>query len=147
MSFGVDLRAFRDRTSARVNAVVRKIILDVGVRLVERSPVGDADYWAMPAPPGYVGGRFRANWQYGLNSPDVATTENTDASGAATISGIERGIDGKVVGRVHYITNSLPYSKRLEEGWSRQAPNGMVRLTTIEFRPIVAAAARALNNG
>jgi hypothetical protein len=93
-----------------------------------------------------VGGRFRANWQYGLSAPDLKTTETTDQSGQATIGRITTEIPANAGGEMHYITNSLPYAKRLEEGWSkRQAPNGMVGLTILEFQPIVAAAARAIN--
>lgn len=146
MSFGLDLSRFATKTSAKANAIVRKIVIDVGTALVMKSPVGDADYWIMPAPPGYVGGRFRANWQYGLSAFDASTTEGIDASGTGTIGTIVGKIPADAGGKIHYITNSLPYSKRLEEGWSkRQAPHGMVAITVLEFKPIVDAAARALN--
>jgi hypothetical protein len=146
MSFGEDLSRFANSTDARADAVVRKIVLDVGVSLVMKSPVGDADYWIMPAPEGYVGGRFRANWQYGLSAPDISTDERIDPSGAGSIGNIVSKTPIKAGGLVHYITNSLPYAGRLEEGWSkRQAPNGMVAITVLEFKPIVEAAARALS--
>lgn len=144
MSFALDLKRFANKTDARANAVVRKIVIDVGTAVVMKSPVGDADYWKSPAPPGYVGGRFRANWQYGLGSFDPSTSTKTDKSGASTISAIVGEVGSSPAGQVHYITNSLPYGDRLENGWSRQAPNGMVHLTVLEFQPIVDAAARAL---
>lgn len=145
MTFALDLRKFADKTDARVNALVRKIVIDVGTSVVLKSPVGDAKYWKSPPPKGYVGGRFRANWQYGLGAIDRTTTMKTDASGASTISAIVGKVDDTPAGQVHYITNSLPYSDRLENGWSRQAPNGMVNLTVLEFQPIVDAAARAIS--
>jgi hypothetical protein len=40
---------------------------------------------------------------------------------------------------VFYITNNVPYIDRLERGSSKQQPSGMVRVTVLEFRPIVAA--------
>jgi len=44
------------------------------------------------------------------------------------------------------LTNSLAYGPRLEEGLhSRQAPQGMVAITVLEFQPIVNGAARAFN--
>jgi hypothetical protein len=144
MSFALDLRRFADKTSAKCDAVVRKIIIDVGTSLVLKSPVGDAQYWQHPAPKGYVGGRFRANWQYNLDAPTVSTTEAIDPEGTTTISAIV-GKVGKGAGHKHYITNSLPYAIPLEEGHSyRQAPEGMVGITVLEFEPIVAAAAEAL---
>jgi hypothetical protein len=32
------------------------------------------------------------------------------------------------------MTNALPYARRLEYGWSRQAPYGMVRYSVLEYR-------------
>jgi hypothetical protein len=143
MSFALDLKAFAEKTSAKANAVVRKVVIDVGTSLVMKSPVGDPTYWKGSAPPGYVGGRFRANWQYGLGSIDKTTTERVDASGQTTISAIVGTVKPDAAGEIHYITNSLPYAMALEEGHSwRQAPNGMVNLTVLEFQPIVDAAAK-----
>lgn len=145
MSFADDLAKIARSVDARANAVVRKIVIDVGTALVMKSPVGDADYWLMPAPPGYVGGRFRANWQYGVGHYDASTSEKIDQAGGATINTIVGKIPADAGGQIHYITNSLPYAKRLEEGHSkRQAPHGMVAITVLEFEPIVTAAARAL---
>lgn len=143
MGFALDLKAFADKTSAKANAVVRKVVLDVGTALVMKSPVGDPTYWINPPPPGYVGGRFRANWQYDFGAIDHTVTEKIDAEGSATISAITGAINPEAAGHIHYLTNSLPYAQRLEDGWShRQAPNGMVNLTVLEFAPIVEAAAR-----
>jgi hypothetical protein len=36
-------------------------------------------------------------------------------------------------GEIIYLTNSLPYARRLEYGWSKQAPAGMVRITVANF--------------
>ena len=144
MSFADDMRRFAEIFDRRANAVVRKIIIDVGTAVVLKSPVGDPSYWKWPAPPGYVGGRFRANWQYGLANFDPSTTAAIDPGGQQTISVIVGKVGAKPAGEIHYLTNSLPYAKRLEDGWSRQAPNGMVQLTVLEFEPIVAAAVRAL---
>ena len=73
MSFSLDLKKFADKTNAKANAAVREIVRGVAESLVEKSPVGNAELWANPdhKPKGYVGGRFRANWQYGENEiPD-----------------------------------------------------------------------------
>ncbi len=137
MSFEDDIRRFSRKTDARVNLAVKKIVFDVATRLVLRSPVGDASYWRSPAPPGYVGGRFRANWQFAINNYDTTTSDNVDAGGGKTLVRIGREVPNDASGKVHFITNSLAYSKALEEGRSRQAPNGMVRLTVLEFEPII----------
>ena len=144
MSFADDLKRITDSAKRNADAVVRKIVIDVGTSLVMKSPVGDASYWKMPAPAGYVGGRYRGNWQFGIGRYDTKTSEAVDASGSVSINRVVAGVPQDAGGNVYYITNSLPYGPRLEEGWSRQAPNGMVRLTISEFEPIVAAAARAI---
>lgn len=145
MSFSLDLKAFEQKTTAKANAVVRKIVIDVGTSLVMKSPVGDASYWKEPPPKGYVGGRFRANWQYGLDETNSETTENTDKTGAATLSALQSKVNANAAGHIHYITNSLPYAQRLEDGWSRQCPpGGMIALTVQNFQPVVKAAAEAL---
>lgn len=40
---------------------------------------------------------------------------------------------------VLWISNNLPYAVRLEYGWSKQAPSGMVRVTLLELGAIVQA--------
>ena len=145
MSFALDLKKFADKTDARVNAIVKKIVFDVSTSVVLKSPVGDAKYWKSPPPPGYVGGRFRGNWQYGLGAINYTTSEKIDPAGQATIAAIVGKVGEQPAGEVHYITNSLPYADRLENGWSRQAPQGMVNLTVLGFQPIVDAAAKAIS--
>ena len=44
-------------------------------------------------------------------------------------------------GHVFYLVNNLPYIRRLEQGWSQQAPAGMVAVTVSEFQQTVARAA------
>jgi hypothetical protein len=145
-SFALNLRALTEKAKGNGNLLVRKILLDVATSLVYKSPVGDADYWQSAAPKGYAGGRFRANWQFGADAPNIVITEDTDANGSATLGRIAASIPDKASGRVHYITNSLPYARRIEDGWShRQAPRGVVGLTVIEFSDFVARASLELN--
>lgn len=143
--FASQLGSFKDKALARVDAIHRKVTLDVGTSLVMKSPVGDAKYWKRPPPPGYVGGRFRANWQFGEGSINFSTNEEVDPAGTFLVSEMKLKMQPGQPGRTFYLTNSLPYGPRLEDGWSRQAPQGMVRLTQIEFQPTVDAIARELS--
>lgn len=80
---------------------------------------------------GYVGGRFRANWNVSVGSPDATITDSTDKNRVLTEV---KKVDTLAVGGIMYLTNALPYAHRLEyEGWSSQAPAGMVRISTLEF--------------
>lgn len=141
--FGLDISAFVAKAKANMNAVTRKVVLDVGTSLVEKTPVGDGALWKHPPPKGYVGGRARANWSYQENTlAEVldAAYLAADPSGRETIARIASSIPNIAAGKIHFLVNRLPYIQRLEGGWSTQAPNGMVALTVIEFRNIVAAA-------
>lgn len=134
-SFVSDVSNFAKKATGKVDSVVRKVVLDIGTRIVERSPVGDADYWKSPPPPGYVGGRFRANWQYRFGTIPSGEVDKVDPSGKTSIADIQKVFASPSTG-IHYIANNLPYAKRLEQGWSRQAPSGMVALTMVEFQGI-----------
>lgn len=150
-SFSLALEAFAKKAGDNADLVVRKVVLDLGTRIVERSPVGNRELWAdnkvrmekgLPLQPkGYIGGRFRANWQYGNMSGvgiPMSDLPDIDASGAASINRIAAGVPTKgAAGMVHFLKNNLPYAKRLEEGWSTQAPGGMVGITVREFQSIV----------
>jgi hypothetical protein len=140
MSFTFDLERFAAKVNLAVDTVIRKTVLDIGTRLVMRSPVGDATLWKSPPPPGYVGGRFRANWQYGFDKIPAGDLPTIDKSGNASIQRINVGALGSPSVGVHYIVNNLPYAKALEDGHSTQAPTGMVVLTVQEFQNVVRGA-------
>lgn len=144
MAFALDLVAFAKKTDAHLELVVKRIVLGVARSLVEMSPVGDAAYWQSPPPKGYVGGRFKASWDYGFNAIPSAIYREADASGTSSLGRIEASMGARMGGAVHYIANNTPYAMRLEEGWSRQAPMGMVTLTVMKFQGIVAEAAAQL---
>ncbi|GAA0907690.1 hypothetical protein GCM10009552_15960 [Rothia nasimurium] len=79
-------------------------------------------------PDGYVGGRFRGNWQTSIAAPATGTIDRVDPSGSSTISEVLRNMGG--AGTVTFLVNNLPYSQVLEyESHSSQAPAGMVRIS------------------
>lgn len=78
---------------------------------------------------GYKGGRFKNNWQVGIGFINSAVEETPDASGSGSLKRAATVFDGLKLGMVIYVSNNLSYAKRLEYGWSKQAPNGMVRLS------------------
>lgn len=147
MTFAADLAKFADKAKASANTVVRKVVLDLGVSVVLKSPVGDATYWKSKPPKGYVGGHFRANWQYGDGAMPAGIRPGVDTSegGSITIGALVQDLPEDATGKVHYIVNRTPYAERLEDGYSRQAPFGMVGLTVAEFHTIVADAVREVN--
>jgi hypothetical protein len=85
-------------------------------------------------------GRFRANWNVSFGAPDYTTTLST-AEGRG-LSEADKALR-LPVGGVVYLSNGLPYARRLEHGWSRQAPTGMVRLSVVKFGEFVRQAVAA----
>ena len=135
MSFAADMAKWCRQTAPETNRrVVRLAVAEIANRVIYRSPVGDASYWESPAPPGYAGGRFRGNWFYGFGAAPTDFTDAIDPQGSATLSRIIGGIADRA--GVHYLANNLPYAQRIEEGWSRQAPAGIVGLVELEFPQI-----------
>lgn len=143
MSLTLDLRAFAAKCNERTELQIKRIVAGVAQSLIEMSPVGDASYWKNKPPKGYTGGHFRANWDYGFNNVPGKVYAGVDKSGGTSTTRIMSAMEGKAMaGGVHYIINSLPYGRRLENGWSRQAPAGMVGLTVVKFRNIIKDATR-----
>jgi hypothetical protein len=132
MSFSDDIRKFQQKTNLSMDVIVRKVVIDMTVALTRMSPVDT--------------GRFRGNWMLGIGSPDTSTIDAVDPDGSTTVARITAAAGAIHAGGVVYITNSLPYARRLEYGWSQQAPSppGIVRLTVQRYTDYIAAAVRSL---
>ncbi|KVZ57513.1 hypothetical protein [Burkholderia ubonensis] len=131
-AFRSNFAAFIERTKANRDLVVQKVAMDMLTSLVMKSPVGNPDLWKHAPPPGYVGGRFRANWHVADGAPDDWTTDAIDRDGRATLDVGQQKILSFKIGGTMYLINNLPYGQPLEYGHSMQAPQGMVRLTVTE---------------
>lgn len=144
MTFALDLAKFAEKAKDKADDAVGLIVVRVAQELDRRSPVGDATYWKSKPPKGYIGGHFRANWQLGVGTRPVAEVKGADPSGAATQGRIMASIPADASGKVYWLVNAAPYAQRLEHGWSRQAPQGLVGLTVAQFQTIVRNAVEAL---
>lgn len=120
----------------QVTLFQKRVALEVFRRVILKSPVGNPSLWANPnsAPPGYVGGRFRANWQINtiLSSSEI---DSVDPSGSGTIAKGISNIQSRKIqpfGTI-WVFNNVPYAERIEFGWSGQAPGGVVGVTIAEI--------------
>lgn len=106
-----------EKAKGKFELFIKKLVVDIDASLVLKSPVDT--------------GRFKANWVVGNGFVNTTTTEGLQAANnEPLINSI------KVNGQTIYLTNSLPYASRLEYGWSKQAPAGMVRITLVEVQSI-----------
>lgn len=90
----------------------------------------------------YVGGRFRGNWQFSIDSPATGELDRIDPSGDEAIAELLAQVQALTIGQTAYIVNNLVYAVPLEYGHSTQAPHGMVRVTLANFQRIVDEAIR-----
>lgn len=130
MSFTSDLRGIERKTEDKMSRAVRKITLDAFSNVIMMSPVDT--------------GRFRGNWQTAIGDAPDGTVEAVDPSGNTVIAKVQGVTAGMEPGDVVYMANNLPYAQRLEDGYSGQAPNGMVKLTVQRFQPIAEAVIRQI---
>ncbi|CNL08880.1 hypothetical protein [Yersinia frederiksenii] len=113
-------------------------------RLKKRARVTDS--MEVKAPAGYTGGRFRGNWQVGLDVQPDGETGRIDKSGNMTMAVGNYMLEQFKVGtKAIYFTNNVPYAYRLEFGHSSQAPNGMVRITAEDAVKYFTEAANEVN--
>ena len=122
-SFADQVKAWERKTAAKMDLAVRKIAIEMFKRIILKSPVDT--------------GRFRGNWQLAIGSVPNGTLELDDKTGTATIAKGAATALGFNAGETIFFANNLPYARRLEEGYSQQAPNGMVALTIQEFQSVV----------
>ena len=125
---------FRQRIRQRVTVakgkhaeVYRRLFLDIDNRLTAKSPVDT--------------GRFKNNWNWSSGTIDFSTNDSKSGAGFGTPGGknLPEIVGLKINGQMVYVTNSLPYSKRLEDGWSKQAPAGMISVTIAELKGAIRA--------
>ena len=75
-------------------------------------------------------GQARGNWRVSVGVLDKKTDQTQDRSGQGSISkGIATIQSGGGIGKVVYISNSLRYIERLNNGWSMQAPKNFMQIS------------------
>ena len=136
-AFALQVKEWADKVAKRSDIALQDLMLSLARKVDERSPVGQPALWKNPAPKGYVGGHFRANWQFSIGGPAVGEIPGADPSGAKTLGRIQAEIKAARMGQVLYLVNNVPYAIPLEYGYSRQQPAGIVGRTAIEFNSIL----------
>jgi hypothetical protein len=135
-SFRVAFGKIIEKTQGKTDTFCRMVALGLLTKLIEKSPVDT--------------GRFKNNWFVALDSINLTQVQATDKTGQLVMARGTAIIEEFTAGHVVNITNSLPYAKVLEfgeygnppgsangektvSGYSKQAPEGMVRITMAEM--------------
>lgn len=130
-TFAGQLEDFKNFCLEKADEIYYDLVIAITTRIIDKSPVDT--------------GRFKANWQYSVNSYGTNSLNQYDISG---LGPDQEGLDdsynrvdarAEMIGEVSsrrpkmgdtvYIYNNLIYSVPLEYGWSTQAPSGVVRTT------------------
>lgn len=100
---------------------VRDLGLEVTANLQERTPVDIG--WA------------RANWIPAIGAPQTIVNDGKPTPGAVSVAvarqaaGVAQLASYRHVAQGSiFVSNNAPYIRRLNDGWSRQAPSGFVQI-------------------
>ena len=123
MSFTGDLKRFADTAIDDVDEVRRAVSLELFNSVIRDTPVDS--------------GRARGNWQTTTGAAAKTAIERDDKSGEAASKEAEQAIKGSALSDPIYMSNNLPYIEPLENGSSKQAPEGMVKRNFARIRRII----------
>lgn len=107
------LQRFRERNRRRIKFFMRMATIELYRRLMVVSPVDT--------------GNFRWNWWCQVNG--ITTRYETHENRGIDLNRPITIFSDFELNDSLYICNSTPYAKRLNEGWSKQAPARFVEIT------------------
>lgn len=148
MSFSSDIAGFRLKTLDNYRAVKRMSAFDLFSAIILETPVDK--------------GVLRNNWFVSMGSPSLETTEAGDA-GQGPISRTEQELNSTSLNKDIFFTNNLKYATVIEfggypnppikgkgmvaNGFSRKAPEGMVRVNALRWKTLVENNVKVIQNG
>ena len=121
MSFESDWQKVSQKLDRVLSEGIRATLFEVGTAIIKETPVDT--------------GRARGNWQASVNSASGSELSRTSEGAAITQLSQEASA---AIGNTFFFTNNVPYIRRLEYGYSDQAPQGMVRRNLQNFNRLLA---------
>jgi hypothetical protein len=135
MSFALDVSKFVEKTKRNNETVMRSVALKLFSAIIKASPVDT--------------GRFRMNWQAAGATPRGGLVAGEDKTGATAIASAETYITNTQAWEEFTLANNLPYANVIEfggypgsgpntvGGFSKQAPQGVVRINVVRFQQLI----------
>ncbi|MDC1268153.1 HK97 gp10 family phage protein [Gammaproteobacteria bacterium] len=121
MSFTTQVRSWTVKAGDNIEELRKNVMLELFSSVILDTPV--------------LEGRLRGNWTISSGSPETAWFNLVDKDGNETIHKVKDHIknlpprDQSV-----FLANNLPYAHTIEfDGWSKKAPEGMVRKNFIRI--------------
>lgn len=127
MSFADDWAKESKNAIKAQREIVKVISIELFSGVITSSPVGNPALWKNPqaAGDGYTGGSFRSNWYLTKTVESVKYDVDRNISEGEAVSDIAKRIQGSESDS-WILSNNAPYAQRIENGWSTQAPVGVV---------------------
>ena len=128
-----------DLNTANINKLIDDVGISIGqfvvlvglkgfTSVVIKTAVGNPDLWNSPAPKGYIGGQARHSWKLKHASPDGSVPTSWSMTMPSPPKLVPMGYTPL------YLTSSVPYMQKLEDGHSTQGSHMMKRtLAELEF--------------
>lgn len=118
--FRADLRLFvRDCVHREGEKALRRVCEAVLTGIVRSSPVDT--------------GRFKGNWLSSVGAPSTAAYQDRfSPDGGLSLGSGLNVIRNLRLGQTYWLANNLDYAGLLEDGHSKQAPNGVVMVNLVK---------------
>ena len=140
MSFSLDVSSFAEQFEDGAEKAVRGTTIELWSSIIKSSPVDE--------------GRFRGNWfPTGQKPSEKVDLNNFDKSGSKSSARATQHVSSLKDWSTFTLTNNLPYSEIIEfggygdgdktvNGFSKQAPQGVVRVNVARFNTLLEQQAR-----
>lgn len=128
-TFHLQMENIVSLTLGKQHRIVEYVIKGMDEQVVMRSPVDT--------------GRFKGNWQLGVDYQPTEKLERYDKDGRETIDMNNAKIPYPAYGHDYYLVNNLDYAQALEDGHSRFSPPGnLVHDVVVDLQRFVDEAVR-----
>lgn len=117
LSFEQQIKRIIDNREGVTREIFAASAIQVAEKVITRTPVDT--------------GRARGNWNASIDRYDESTSDSRTAQQAQADT--RQRASQLQLGDTFTLVNGLPYIRRLEYGYSKQAPRGIVRITVDEF--------------
>ena len=122
-SFELQMKEFENMTTEKSELLFKKVCFDLSNSIIMDTAV--------------LSGAARGRWAPDINKIDNSTDEVFDKSGNATVAKVASQTNNLKLGQYFTLTNNLPYILRLEYGWSKKSPQGMLGINVMRFQNFV----------
>ena len=120
LSLGDQIRAYAEVVGRRVDHVHRNLGILLFTAIVYDTPVDS--------------GLARGSWFPSKGAPRTGGSQRIDPTGAVVTRHIQEVCMSAKVSDILFFMNNVHYIGELEYGWSKQSPEGMVRINVARIR-------------